>query len=297
MRKFILKLLLVTSLVCNAKSVAFKETIKPDSTVVYKTINNTKLLLHIFNPKGNQKTDKVPVVVFFFGGGWTSGTPKQFYEQCRYFAEKGIVAISAEYRVYNKHNTTPFDAVSDAKSAIRWVRKNAKELGINPNKIVASGGSAGGHVAACTAIIEGYEEADEDSSISSKPNAMILYNPVLDTTEKGYGMAKVGEERKTDISPNHHIKTGIVPTLLFHGKADKTVPFENAERFNVLMDKSGNICQLESYEGKGHGFFNGPFFRKKKADKVIYDELMHKSYAFVKAKLINANNDNIINKK
>jgi sialate O-acetylesterase len=274
-------LLLVSSAVSSAESVTFKETIKPDSTVVYKTNDNKKLSLHIFNPEGHQITDHVPVIVFFFGGGWTSGTPKQFYEQSRYFSQKGIVAISAEYRVHNKHNTTPFDAVSDAKSAIRWVRKHAKELGINPNKIVAAGGSAGGHVAACTGVIEGYEEENEDLSFSSKPNLMILYNPVLDTTEKGYGMAKVGEERKTDISPNHHINKGIVPTLVFHGKADKTVPFENAERFNVLMNSAGNTCQLESYEGKDHGFFNGPFFRAKKADKIVYAELMKKSYAFV----------------
>ncbi|WP_405563386.1 sialate O-acetylesterase [Polaribacter sp. Asnod6-C07] len=280
--------LLILNMATSAKSVTVKGSIEPDSTVVYKTINNTKLSLHIFNPKGHKITDKVPVIVFFFGGGWTSGNPKQFYEQSSYFAKKGIVAISAEYRVKNKHNTTPFDAVSDAKSAIRWVRKNAKKLGINPDKIVASGGSAGGHVAACTGAIEGYEDDNEDLSFSSKPNLMILYNPVLDTTEKGYGMAKVGEERKTDISPNHQIKKGIVPTLVFHGKADKTVPFENAERFNVLMNEAGNVCQLESYVGKDHGFFNSPFFRKKKADKVIYDELMEKSYAFVKARFNNS---------
>ena len=280
--------LLFSNIVTSAESVAFKETIKPDSTVVYKTLDKKKLSLHIFNPVGHKVTDHVPVIVFFFGGGWTSGTPKQFYEQSHYFAQKGIVAISAEYRVKNKHGTTPFDAVMDAKSAIRWVRQHAKELGINPNKIVASGGSAGGHLAACTGVLEGYEEENEDLSFSSKPNLMILYNPVLDTSEKGYGMAKVGEERKTDVSPNHHIRKGIVQTLVFHGKADKTVPFENAVRFNVLMNAAGNMCQLESYEGKDHGFFNGAFFRAKKADKIIYNELMEKSYAFVKARFNNS---------
>ncbi|MGJ8744442.1 alpha/beta hydrolase [Polaribacter sp.] len=298
MKTFLVTLfLLISNIVAHAESVDFKETIKPDSSVVYKTNDNKKLSLHVFNPEGHKVTDHVPVIVFFFGGGWTSGTPKQFYEQSRYFAQKGIVAISAEYRIKNKHGTTPFDAVSDAKSAIRWVRKHAKKLGINPSKIVAAGGSAGGHVAACTGVIEGYEEENEDLSFSSKPNAMILYNPVLDTTEKGYGMEKVGEERKTDISPNHHVKKGIVPTLVFHGKADKTVPFENAERFNVLMNAAGNTCQLESYAGKDHGFFNGPFFRKKKADKIVYNELMEKSYAFVKLQLMEVKNVNSNDKK
>lgn len=280
--------LLVSTMLTHAESIVVKNTITPDTSVVYKTVGNTALSLHIFNPKGHQVTGQVPVIVFFFGGGWSSGTSKQFYEQSRYFAQKGMVAIAAEYRVNKTHGTTPFDAVTDAKSVIRWVREQAKTLGVNPNKIVAAGASAGGHLALCTDVIEGYEDIGEDVSISSRPNALILYNPVLDTTEKGYGMEKVGEERKTDISPDHHIKKGVVPTLIFHGKADKTVPYENAERFHALMNEAENVCQLESYEGKGHGFFNGSFFRGEKADKIVYNELMEKSYAFLKARFSNS---------
>ena len=257
------------------------DSIAPDKIRIYKTVNGADLALHVFNPEQHRPTDATPVIVFFFGGGWTGGTPKQFYEQSRYFAEKGIVAISAEYRVKSIHGTTPFEAVEDAKSAIRWVRQHAEELGIHPDKIVASGGSAGGHVALSTGVIEGYENSDEDVSISSVPNAMIAYNPVLDTTEKGYGMAKVGENRKTDISPNHHIQPGVVPTLIFHGTADKTVPFENAERFNSLMKAAGNQVDLEAYEGKGHGFFNGAYFREKQADSAVYNDIMAKSYTFL----------------
>ncbi|WP_216362698.1 alpha/beta hydrolase fold domain-containing protein [Formosa algae] len=281
-------LLFISSMVSHAKSIGVNNNIiAPDTTTVFKTIDDTKLSLHIFNPKGHQITDQAPVIVFFFGGGWAGGTPKQFYEQSRYFAEQDVVAISAEYRVNKVHGSTPFDAVTDAKSAIRWVREHASELGVNPNKIIASGGSAGGHVAACTAIIEGYEDANEDLSVSSKPNAMILYNPVLDTTEKGYGLDKVGEAHKTDISPIHHVKKGLVPTLVFHGMADHTVPFENAERFNRVMNEAGNRCRLESYKGKDHGFFNGSYFRGNKADKTVYADLMEKSYAFLKAQFIN----------
>ena len=283
---FVTIFFLVSTIAVYAESEVVEDTIAPDSTVVYKTKDNIKLSLHIFNPKEHKITDQAPVIVFFFGGGWAGGTPKQFYEQSRFFAERGIVAISAEYRVIKKHGTTPFDAVTDAKSAIRWIRQHAGELGINSNKIVASGGSAGGHLALCTEVIDGFEEVGEDLSISSQPNALILYNPVLDTTEKGYGMAKVGEEHKTAISPNHHIKNGIVPTLVFHGVADKTVPYENAERFNRLMNEFGNDCKLESYEGKDHGFFNGSFFRGNRADKVVYSELMEKSYAFLKAQFL-----------
>jgi acetyl esterase/lipase len=209
------------------------------------------------------------------------GSPKQFYQQARRFADVGFVAISADYRVIKKHKTTPFESVKDGKSAIRWVRKHAAKLGIDPERIVSAGGSAGGHVAACTGVIDGYEEEGEDSKISTVPNAMILYNPVIDTTEKGYGVSKVGQQRKTDISPTHHVRKGIPPTLIFHGTADKTVPFENVERFTKLMKAAGNKVTLVPFEKKGHGFFNGSFFRPKSND-VYFNLTMDKSVEFVK---------------
>ena len=194
-------------------------------------------------------------MVFFFGGGWVGGSPKQFFPHCRYFAARGMVAMAAEYRVKSKHGTTPFECVADGKSAVRWIRAGAKKLGVDPERIVAGGGSAGGHVAACTGTIEGHDEANEKTSVSSKPNAMMLFNPVIDTTGKGYGAAKL-KGRETAISPVHHVRRGIPPTIIFHGTADKTVPHENVERFDKLMREAGNTCRLVSFDGKGHGFFN-----------------------------------------
>jgi len=227
----------------------------PDTELVYKTIHGVDLKLHVFKPAGHQVTDRAPAIVFFFGGGWAGGTPKQFYQQARELADLGMVALSADYRVRSRHKTTPFDAVTDAKSAIRWVRQNAKELGVDPNRIVGSGGSAGGHVALCAALIEGLEQDGEDLSTRSMPNALILFNPVLDTTARGLGLDRVGVDRQTEASPCHHVRPGLVPTLLFHGTADKTVPFENAERFTRLMLEAGNDCKLVAFEGRGHGFF------------------------------------------
>ena len=219
---------------------------------------------------------------FFFCGGWSSGDPKQFYEQARFLADHGMVAMSAEYRVKSRNNTSPLEAVKDAKSAVRWIRQHAKELGVNPDKIVASGGSSGGHIACCTGVIDGFDEAGEDLSVSSVPNAMILFNPVLDTTEKGYGLDKVGSARMTDISPCHHVRPSIVPTLLMHGTADKTVPFENAERFTRLMKEADNECELEPFEGKDHGFFNGSFFRQK-SDGTDFKQTMKQAVRFLQS--------------
>ena len=262
--------------------------IKPDQILVFKKIlikkgeeKTGELSLHMFVPTDHEATDQSPAIVFFFGGGWSGGTPKQFFEQARFFADHGFVAFSAEYRVKSRNNATPFDCVQDGKSAIRWVRSHAQELGIDPNKIVAAGGSAGGHVAACTGVIQGNEGEDEDLSVSSVPNAMVLYNPVLDTTKHGYGAKRFTTERQTELSPNHHVRAGIVPTILFHGTADTTVPFENAETFAKLMKDAGNTCELISFKGKGHGFFNGKFFRPKIKDTSGYQSSVKDSLEFL----------------
>ena len=247
----------------NKASVKKTAQLKPDEILPYKEITLKKgkpekgyLNLHVFKPEGHQASDQSPAIVFFNGGAWAGGLPKQFYNQARFFADNGFVAIPAEYRVKKRNNTTPYECVEDGKSAIRWVRKRAKELGIDPDKIVAAGGSAGGHIAACTGIIEGHEDKDEDLNVSSVPNAMVLFNPVIDTTKKGFGSGQFAKNKKTELSPVHHVRAAIVPTIVFHGTADTTVPFENAERFARLMKKAGNTCELVSFEGRAHSFFN-----------------------------------------
>jgi len=136
--------------------------------VVYKTIGEVELKLHIFEPPERDAKELSPAIVFFFGGGWVGGTPKQFYHQCEHFSSRGMVAISAEYRVKNKHGTTPFECVADGKSAIRWVRANVGRLGVNPNKIIAGGGSAGGHVAACTGVIDSMKNMKIQTSVLNR---------------------------------------------------------------------------------------------------------------------------------
>lgn len=253
----------------------------PDRQQLYKTVGEVKLNLHVFEPKDLKKSDSRPAIVFFFGGGWSGGHAKQFYQQARYFSDKGFVCFSADYRIKGKHKTTPFECVKDGKSAIRYVRANAAELGVDPNRIVASGGSAGGHVAGCTGIIKDNEEQGEDLKVSSQPNLMVLYNPVLDTTKKGYGASKFTPEQQTALSLTHQVKKDIVPTLVLHGTKDTTVPFENAERFGKLMKTAGNECVIIPYKGKGHGFFNAPFFRPK--NKVeIYNQINKETEEFLK---------------
>jgi acetyl esterase len=278
-------LIVLSCILSSACWTSAQETFTPDTTLCYKTTPEGKLMFDVFMPANHKPTDKRPVIIFFFGGGWVDGSTKQFHQQAKFFSDKGFVAISAEYRVSKKHKTSPFECVSDGKSAIRWIRQHADSLGIDTLKVIAAGGSAGGHVAACTGIIKGYETEGENVAISSVPNALVLFNPVIDTGEKGYGMAKVGANRKDDISPIAHVKTGLPPTIIFHGTADKTVPFENVERFTKLMQTATNTCELVPFAGKDHGFFNSPLFRPKQtADD--YNAIMDGAFAFlVKLKL------------
>jgi len=227
----------------------------PTRKVVYKTASDVKLSLHVFEPEGHKASDKRPAIVFFFGGGWVGGSPSQFYPHCAELAKLGMVAMSAEYRVKSRNNTTPFECVADGKSAIRWVRTHAAELGIDPAKLAAGGGSAGGHVAASTGVISGHEEAGEDKTVSSRPVALVLFNPVIDTSKKGYGYNRL-KARYKELSPVEHVDASDPPTILFHGTGDTTVPFANAADFAARMKKAGNRCELVSFPGAKHGIIN-----------------------------------------
>jgi len=228
---------------------------EPDRSLVYKTAGDVKLSLEVFLPPGNKPEACRPAIVFFFGGGWVGGSPKQFYPHCRYLASRGMVAISAEYRVHSRHGTTPWDCVRDGKSAVRWVRANARQLGVDPKRIAAGGGSAGGHVAACTGTIDGLDEPGEDAAVASRPDAMALFNPVIDTGPGGYGYSRLKEKYK-EISPVEHVEPGVPPTIIFHGTRDTTVPLANCRDFQDRMKKAGNRCELLTFEGASHGFFN-----------------------------------------
>ncbi len=221
---------------------------------VYKTVDGVDLKMSIIYPQDYKKGKKYPAVIFFFGGGWRNGKVQQFEQHCHFLASKGMIAMTANYRVKSRNNSSPFDAVEDAKSAVRWVRQNAKELGVHKNKIVAAGGSAGGHLAVSTALIPGYEAASENQKISSKPNALVLFNPVVHTTMERFNK-RLGDKAES-ISPTHHVISKLPPTLIFHGTDDETVPFETITDFQSKMEASGNTCIVVPFDGQGHGFFN-----------------------------------------
>ena len=223
--------------------------------IVYKTVGERSLKLHVFEPKERSSRRALPAIVFFFGGGWVGGTPSQFFPQCDYLASRGMVAVSAEYRTKSNGGATPLDCVNDAKSAVRWIRVHADELGIDPEKLAAGGGSAGGHLAAATGTLKGLEPQGEDTSVSSRPNAMVLFNPVYDNGPGGYGHSRVAD-RYREISPLHNIDADTPPAIVFFGTEEKLVPRATMEQFKAKMEKLRIRSDLHLYEGQPHGFFN-----------------------------------------
>ena len=235
--------------------------------ITYKKIEGKggDLSLHVFYPPGFDKSQPKPAIVLFFGGGWKSGSPKQFYPQCQYLASRGMVAISAQYRTAKSHDASPKQCVEDGRSAIRYVRKHAAQLGVLPDKIAAGGGSAGGHVAAATAVITKFDDPKDDASVRAKPNALVLFNPVYDNGPTGYGYDRVKDYYK-DFSPLHNITAGMPPTLTMMGDRDPLTPPETCHAYKKNMEAVGVRSDLVLFPGQVHGFFN---FRKGNTEMFV----------------------------
>ena len=243
--------------------------------VVYKTAAGRELHLHILEPQGHKVTDRRACYVVIHGGGWTSGSPLRMYPFADHYAKLGLLGISVEYRLVGKSaGTTPFECAKDGRSAIRYIRAHASELGIDPQKIIVSGGSAGGHVAAATAFFEGVDDAGDNLTVSPVPNALVLLFPVIDTSSEGYGNAKCGPKWQ-EISPLHRVSGKAPPTIVFHGTGDTVTPFKGAKAFCDAMAAAGNRCELVVNEGGVHGYLM--------KTQALYDETMRKTDAFLQS--------------
>lgn len=235
--------------------------------VAYKRIDTTELNLTAYLPDSINRGKKYPAMVFFFGGGWNDGGINQFKTHAEYFSKKGIVCFLVDYRVSKRNNSTPFESLADAKSAIRYIRQHAATFFVDTSKIIAAGGSAGGHLAAACAVVEKYNDKNDNLKFSCVPNALVLYNPVIDNGPGGYGYERVGEEYRY-FSPLHNLKKGAPPTIILIGTEDKLIPVETVKYYKIVMEKVGSRCDLILYEGAGHGFFN---FKRKDYESTIME--------------------------
>lgn len=250
--------------------------LEPTRKIVYKTVGDRELHLDLFEPEGLKPSDRRACFVFIHGGGWGGGEPRRMYTYCDHFAKLGLLCASLQYRLISKGPpaTTPFDSVKDGRSAIRYIKAHAAQLGVDPEKIVVAGGSAGGHVAAATALFDDVNDETDNPSVTATPAALVLFYPVIDTGPQGYGNAKCGANWK-QISPVDHVRAGLPPTLVFHGTGDTVTPFAGAKLFDERMKAVGNRCELVVNDGGVHGYFL--------YDRKLYDGAVARTEEFLRS--------------
>lgn len=221
---------------------------------VFKHASGDALKIHIIKPEAWAQSDRRPAIVFYYGGGWRNAYLTAFESHARYYASQGLVCFIAEYRVFNDHGTLPFDCVNDAQDAFAFVRNNAEKFGINPDKMVASGGSAGGHLAACLGTVK-----DTRNGSASRPNAMVLFNPrcIVDPKNPQYAFVQELGTQAINISPYHHIDEDTPPSIIYHGTSDDLVPYEDSVLFHKKLLELGVRSAIELFENREHSFFYG----------------------------------------
>lgn len=239
-------LLFISSIInANAQEIA---------TEVYKKTPTRDLTLKIYSPSDLKKGDKRAAIVFFFGGGWNDRSIKQFERHSEVLSQKGMVCFIADYRVKNTDKVTPDKCLMDAKSAMRYVYLHADRFHVDTTKVSASGGSAGGHLAAAACYCKGFNDPKDNISINCKPKALVLFNPVIDNSKEGYGYDRV-KNMFPQFSPSENISNP-VPTIFFVGSEDKLINPKLAKKYQQKCETAGGRCDLHIFEGKDHGFFN-----------------------------------------
>ncbi len=238
-----------------------------------KKINGEEVKLFYIQPTDCKKGGKRTAVIWIHGGGWTGGITETFFPHARYFASRGAVGFCIHYRLVKKDGNTVADCLADCKSAIRYIREHATELGIDPNKIIVMGDSAGGHLASCLGTIDGFDNPTDNLNISAVPNAMVLYNPLSDFTTSVFINRIIGGaaldkkpspesqipnpeqlELARKLSPLYNVHKNQPPTLVLHGLDDTVILPEQSQQFTDAMCKAGNRCELILLPATRHAF-------------------------------------------
>ena len=240
-----------------------------ENKVLYKQApdalgGTAKLYLHIFNPTDWKATDKRAAVIMFHGGGWGQGSPDRYVPDARYWATRGAVGIAPQYRLGVREGMPPPECVADAKSAVRYVRAHAAELGIDPQKIAVGGESAGAHIAACTGTLTTYDDPKDDLSVSCVPNALVLEFP--------YSMITTVGNKKDDMSPLHFVTPKTPPTIFIAGEQDGIAPAERGKDWGNQMQGGGNEFRYFIYRRAHHPSGHQDMTKPGQEDDMIRQE-------------------------
>ena len=235
------------------------ESVKVERDIIYATYGERKIMLDLYLPK-KPAAPKIPCIVVIHGGGWRSGDKTRFAAQAAHFAEQGFAAACIGYRLLPE---VEFPApIVDCKAAVRWVRANAAQHGIDPDRIGAIGGSAGGHLVAMLGTSDKEPKLEGDGGnpgVSSRVQAVVAMATPAD-------MSNFAERTKIDaalaalISPVTHVSKDSAPILLMHGTQDRTVPIAQSELLLAKYKTAGASAEFIKVEGAPHAFWNGQWF-------------------------------------
>jgi acetyl esterase/lipase len=250
-------------------------TLEGAETHVFHVTPQGEMRLHVFKPAGWRASDRRPTFVWFFGGGWTGGTPTNSVYWAKIAASWGMVGVAPDYRTKGRHDTPPHASVADARAAVQWVQRHAAELGLDPTTVVVGGNSAGGHVALWTAIKHAPPGSDAKEAPLAPPVALVLTAPVSDTSkETGYTPQRFGNDTDA-LSPIHQLDAKMPPLILFHGDADKTVPQRQSLALRDKYAATGNVCEFVSVPGGSHNYGGEMPEWREKTRTMVHDFLVN----------------------
>ena len=234
-----------------------REMLKNASGHIYRNTPQGELAAHVFSPPEGLETPRSrPVILFFHGGFWESPTVTQFVPHCLHFASRGAVTIAVETRTSSKHGTGPVEAMEDAREAVRWVRRNASLLTIDPDKLTISGTAGGAWLALLCTLPKDKDMPSEDG-VSCRPQALALFSALLNTAPKSPVASKFPDNRTAKrLSPMALVRRKLPPMILFHGKNDRITPIDEARKFSRRLYWRGVKCELIDYDRAEHSFFN-----------------------------------------
>ena len=219
---------------------------------IYKVTETDSLSAFVFYPDNILEKESIPAVAIFHGGGWAMGKPSWGFGYAADYAEKGLVAISVQYRLSDQKSITPIDAMEDAQDFFLWLRENAASMKVHRDSIAAFGWSAGGHLVSSASVFPKYST---DSSFNSSPNVLILQSPAVSpVNDTWFTQLLLDRGEAKNYSPAQHIKENMPPTIIVVGKEDTVTPACYSELFRDNMLQKQNLCELYIYEGVGHLF-------------------------------------------
>lgn len=249
---------------------AASEVVPGATGFVYGQTGERSLRIHVFQPVG--AGGKKPAILLFFGGGFRTGDVSSQVDSARFLSEHGYVVAVADYRVLCRDGVTALAGIADAEAANAWLHHNARKLGIDRKRIVLDGGSAGGLLAAMTAL---------HASTKDRPAGLVLVSPVLDLTAGVWAKDQSPADAAAD-SPSSLPLERLPPTLILHGTADRIVPIQSSRAFCARAVEVGRYCRLVEYPGMIHAF-DGSRTVAPSLGVSPFDDTMAKSLDFLSA--------------